>query len=314
MFTTRTSRTSRLGLAAAGLAAAALVLAGCASSDPLAASSAPAEESAAASDGGSDTIVIGSQAYYSNEIIAEIWAQALEGDGFTVERKFNIGQRDAYIPELESGAIQLFPEYSGNLLQFFDDATTARTADEVFAALPDALPEGLTVLEQATASDQDSYTVTKATADEFSLVEIGDLANVTSGVILGGPAELEQRPYGPTGLADVYGVDVTFSATGDTTVEELVAGTVTVANVYTADPRIQTQDLVVLEDPKGLFLASNVIPVVSVDVADEIADVINAVNAKLTPEALVALNVQSTEDKLSAAVIATQALAGPDLH
>ena len=107
-------------------------------------------------------------------------------------------------------------------------------------------------------------------------------------------------------MADVYGIDVGFSATGDTTFEDLEAGTINLANIYTADPRIQTAGLVVLEDPEGLFLASNVVPVVNADVADEIADVINAVSAALTPEGLVALNVQSTVDEMSPADIASQ--------
>lgn len=289
----------RLALGASLVATAALVLSGCASSNPL-------EEDTAGGEVSNDTIVVGSQAYYSNEIIAEIYAQALESAGFDVERQFNIGQRDAYMPEIESGAITLFPEYSGNLLQYFDPETTARTPEDVYAALADALPENLTVLDQAEASDQDSYTVTAAFAEENGLTTIADLANVTVPLTLGGPPELAERPYGPTGLAEVYGVDVTFSPTGDTTVENLVAGTVNVANVFTADPRIQTQDLVVLEDPEGLFLASNVVPVVNADVADEIADVINAVSAKLTAEALVALNVQSTEDEMSPDDIAAQ--------
>jgi osmoprotectant transport system substrate-binding protein len=287
-------------------ATAAVVLAGCSSSNPL-------DEESAGGGSTSETIVIGSQAYYSNEIIAEIYAQALESAGFDVERQFNIGQRDAYMPEIESGAITLFPEYSGNLLQYFDEDTTARTPEDVYAALKEALPENLTVLDQAEASDQDSYTVTAAFADEYSLTSIGDLANVSVPLTLGGPPELAERPYGPTGLAETYGVDVTFSPTGDTTVENLVAGTVNVANVFTADPRIQTQDLVVLEDPEGLFLASNVVPVVNADVADEIADVINAVSAKLSAEALVALNVQSTEDQMSPEDIAKQWLDENDL-
>ena len=291
----------RLVIGATLAAAAALVLSGCASSNPLDSESAGGEPAG-------DTIVVGSQAYYSNEIIAEIYAQALESAGFDVKRQFNIGQRDAYMPEIESGAITLFPEYSGNLLQYFDENTEARTPDDVYAALQEALPENLTVLDQAEASDQDSYTVTAAFAEENGLTTIADLANVTVPLTLGGPPELAERPYGPTGLADVYGVDVTFSPTGDTTVENLVAGTVNVANVFTADPRIQTQDLVVLEDPEGLFLASNVVPVVNADVADEIADVINAVSAKLTADALVALNVQSTEDEMSPEDIATQFL------
>ncbi|WP_251153868.1 ABC transporter substrate-binding protein [Cellulosimicrobium sp. Marseille-Q4280] len=302
-------RTSRRTLALlAGAATAALALGACSSSDPL-------DEDTG--DGGgsapSDTIVIGSQAYYSNEIIAEIYAQALEAEGFEVERNFSIGQRDAYMPALEDGEVTLFPEYTGNLLQFFDPETTATSPEDVYAELQEALPEGLTVLDQSEASDQDSYNVTEDFASQYDVSSLADLADLDVDLTLGGPAELEQRPYGPTGLQDVYGVDVSFVATGDTTVQDLVAGTVNVANVFSADPRIQTEGLVTLDDPEGLFLASNVVPLVSTDVADEIADVINPVSAALTPEGLVDLNVQSTVDQRSTEDIAADWLAENDL-
>jgi osmoprotectant transport system substrate-binding protein len=297
----------RTTLIAAGAAAALLTLTACGGdSDPLAAESGAAESPEAG------TIVVGSQAYYSNEIVAEIYAQALEGAGLTVERNFSIGQRDAYMPALESGEVQVFPEYTGNLLQFFDPETTATTAEDVYAALADALPDSLTVLDQSTASDQDSYTVTGEFAEANGLTSIADLAGVAD-LTLGGPPELEERPYGPQGLADVYGVDVAFEATGDTTVQDLVAGTVNVANVFSADPRIQTEGLVTLEDPEGLFLASNVVPLVSAGVADQVADILNPVSAALTPEGLVALNVESTEEKRSSDDIAADWLAENDL-
>lgn len=290
----RTTRRTAALVAAA--ATAVLTLTACGGgSDPLDADTGTSDGGSAASD----TIVVGSQAYYSNEIIAEIYAQALEAKGFTVERNFSIGQRDAYMPALESGEVQLFPEYTGNLLQFFDPETTATSPDDVYAALQEALPDGLTVLDQSSATDQDSYNVTEAFATEHDLTSIADLAGLDVPLTLGGPAELEQRPYGPQGLKDVYGVDVSFVATGDTTVQDLVAGTVNVANVFSADPRIQTEKLVTLEDPEGLFLASNVVPLVNADIADEIADVINPVSAALTPEGLIALNVESTEDQRS---------------
>jgi len=291
--------------AGAVMVGAALALSGCASGDPLDAGTDDAADS--------DTIVIGSQAYYSNEIIAEIYAQALENAGFEVERKFNIGQRDAYLPELEAGNVSLFPEYTGNLLQFYSPDTTATSSDDVYAALEDALPDGLTVLDQSPATDQDSYNVTKKFADDNNLTTIASLADATVPLTLGGNSELADRPYGPTGLKDKYGVDVAFTATGDTTVEDLLAGTVNIANVYSADPRIQTENLVTLDDPDGLFLASNVVPLVSTDVADEIADVINAVSAKLTPEGLIALNVESTVDEQSSDAIASKWLTDNDL-
>lgn len=315
-------RTSYLTVGVAIAVAATLALAGCSSSDPLAEQTAGTSGSSESGDNtgttgpddASSPIVIGSQAYYSNEIIAEIYAQALEGAGVTVERQFNIGQRDAYLPQLKSGAISIFPEYTGNLLQYFDATTTARSADDVYAALQKALPDNLAVLDQASASDQDSYTVTSAFAAKYGLASIADLAKVDVPLTLGGPPELADRPYGPKGLKDTYGIDVGFSATADTTVEDLIAGTVNVANVFTADPRIQTDHLVVLKDPKALFLASHVVPVVQKDLAEELAPTINAVSAKLTPEVLIALNVQSTVDEKSSADIAKKWLSDNGLN
>lgn len=296
MFTARNK--GRLALTAAAVGVA-LTLAGCGST-PSGGSGDPTGDS-----GDKGTIVVGSQDYYSNEIIAEIYAQALEADGFTVDRNYRIGQRDAYLPALEGGEVQVFPEYTGNLLQYYVPTTKATKSDDVYAALADALPEGLKVLDQAEATDQDSYNVTQDFADEYSLASIGDLANVDVPVILGGNAELEERPYGPAGLESVYGVTVQFQATGDTTVDSLTSDVINVANVYSADPRIESAGLVTLDDPEGLFLASNVVPLVSSDLSDEAADVLNAVSAKLTAEGLVALNVESVDDQKSSADIAS---------
>lgn len=297
---TTSNNKSRFALAAAAVGLA-VALSGCASGDPLATG-----DGDAASD---DVITIGSQAYYSNEIIAEIYAQALEDGGFEVERRFNIGQRDAYIPSLENGDVDLFPEYTGNLLQFLTPDTVATAEDDVYAELLEALPDGLTVLEMSSATDQDSYNVTAALAAEYELSSLADLANVTEALTLGGNAELEERPYGPSGLAEKYGVTVGFAATGDTTVQDLLAGTINVANVYSADPRIQTEGLVTLDDPEDLFLASNVVPLVNEDLAAEVATIINAVSAALTPEGLVSLNVESTVDRKSPEDIAAKWLA-----
>jgi osmoprotectant transport system substrate-binding protein len=291
----------RLALIAAAVGVS-LALAGCGSS--------PSEGSGDGPDDELGTIVVGSQAYYSNEIVAEIYAQALEQAGYTVTRNFQIGQRDAYIPALEGGEVQVFPEYTGNLLQYYDPETTATKSDEVYAALADALPEGLAVLDQSPATDQDSYNVTQEFADQYSLSGIGDLANVDVPVILGGAPELEERPYGPSGLQSVYGVTVQFQATGDTTVDSLTQGVINVANVYSADPRIESAGLVTLDDPEGLFLASNVVPLVSADIADELADVLNPISAALTPEGLVAMNVESVDQEKSSADIATEWLEG----
>jgi osmoprotectant transport system substrate-binding protein len=291
----------RLLTAAALIGAVATALVGCSSGNPLSSPSTPA-----ASGGSSSTVVIGSQAYASNEIIAEVYAQALEAKGIKVTRKFNIGQRDAYMPAVKSGEVQLVPEYTGNLLQYFNPKATETDPQGVYTALKSALPSNLAVLDMATATDQDSYTVTKAFADKWHLTSIADLAKVTVPLTLGGNAELADRPYGPKGLKSTYGVTVGFKATGDTTEQALVAGTVNVADIYTSSPKIKTDNLVVLQDPKALILASNVVPLVNSSVSDKVTPVINAVQAKLTPEVLVQWNVENTVDQQSAAQIATK--------
>ena len=260
----------------------------------------------------SEPIVIGSQAYYSNEIVAEAYALVLEDAGFAVERKFSLGQRDVYVPAIVAGEIDLFPEYTGNLLQFFVPTATETAAEDVYAALATALPEGLTALAMSPASDQDSYNVTEEFASANGLESIADLASLTD-ITLGGAPELAERPYGPTGLLAMYGVTVTFEATGDTTVESLVAGIVDMANVYSADPRIQQLGLVTLTDPLGLFLASNVVPIASEAVNADARALIDAVSAAMTAEDLVALNVRSVDEKLSAAVIAREWLVSEGL-
>lgn len=303
----KNARTSRLILATGLTLTATLALAGCGGSNPL------DEPTSGSGSGDHDTIVIGSQAYYSNEIVAEIYAQALESAGMTVERKFNIGQRDAYMPEVESGAIDLFPEYTGNLLEYLDPEASATSPDEVYDALKEVLPDGLVALEYAEASDQDTYTVLKSYADEHQLTEIGDLANVDGDVTIGAAPEFEQRPYGPAGAKEIYGVDLGFSATGQSTLESLLAGEIQVADIYSADPAFDTEEIVALEDPDNMILASNVVPIASADVADHISEIIDAVSAELGVDDLVEMNVKSTVDQMSPEDIAAEWLKANDL-
>lgn len=302
--TTRTARRSGLrsaALAAGALALVATALTACAGSDPLAVPDAkPAS---------GDTIVIGSQDYYSNEIIAETYAQALEAGGYTVDRQFRIGQREVYLPEVESGKIDLFPEYTGNLLQYWDPDTEARLSDDVYAELEKAAPKGLRVLAQSPATDQDSYTVTRDFADKWGLEKVEDLAKVTDPLTLGGNSEAETRPYGPKGLAEVYGVeDVSFTPIedggGPLTVKALQDGSIQLAIIYTSDPTIKENDLVTLEDTKGLFLASHVVPLASDRVDEGAEKIIDGVSEAMTPEDLVAMNSRSVNDELSAEKIA----------
>ena len=270
--------------------------------------SSPLEDDATSDASGDETIVIGSQDYYSNEIIAETYAQALENAGYDVDRQFRIGQREAYLPEIEAGEIDLFPEYSGPVLQYWEPDTEARLPDDVFAALEEAAPEGLNVLDQSPATDQDSYVITQEFADEWGIENVEDLDKVTEPMTLGANSEAESRPNGPKGLEETYGIEVGFAPIEDSggplTVKALKDGDVQLAIIYTADPSIESNNLVSLEDTKGLFLSSNVVPLASDKVDDKAAEVINEVSAAMSPEDLVSLNNRSVTDQLPAADIA----------
>src|SRR5699024_2256765 len=199
------STSTRRSAGAALLAGLSLALvSACGSGDPLAA---PSEEG---ESGG--TVVVGSQAYYSNAIIAEIYAQTLENAGYTVQRQFQIGQRDAYLQAMESGEVDLLPEYSGNLLQFYAPDTTARSPEEVAGALPEVLPDGLSILDYAEAQDADSYNVTAEFSKKNDITSLADLADYDGTITIGGNAELKSRPYGLQGLKEFYDVDADFVA------------------------------------------------------------------------------------------------------
>lgn len=290
----------------------ALTLAACGSDDPLATeTTGGGDDGAAGGDG--QTLVIGSQDYYSNEIIAEAYAQALEAEGYTVDRQFRIGQREVYLPEIEGGTIDLFPEYTGPLLQYWQPDPSERRADEVYDALEAATPEGLRVLEQSDATDQDTYAVTRAFAEEWDLETIDDLANVTEPMTMGANSEAENRPNGPEGLAAVYGVQVGFTPIedggGPLTVKALEDGDIQLAIIYTADPTVVNNDLVLLEDTQGLFLASHVVPLASDNVDEGAAAVIDEVSAAMSAEELLDLNARSVNEELPAAEIAGDWLA-----
>ncbi|MBC9927619.1 MULTISPECIES: ABC transporter substrate-binding protein [unclassified Leucobacter] len=277
----------RLRFAASVTAIGALfALAGCATADPTG-----AEPSKA---GGSESITVGSFAFPESEILAEIYVIALEEAGFEVDTALNLGPRQATIPALEDGSIDLIPEYNGNLLFHYDPENEARTTEEVDAALATLVPSGFQVLDSSPAQDKDAYVVTRATADQFDLVEIGDLSALEP-FTLGASPQFSELGYGLPGLASVYGVtDVTFLPIedfgGPDTVRALVDDAVQVADIFTTSPSIPAEDLVVLEDPKNLIAAQNVLPLLSSDVfSDELATVLNTVSAALTTEDLISL-------------------------
>ena len=244
------------------------------------------------------TIAVGSADFTESKIIAEIYAQALEANGFTVGRQFGIGSRETYIPAVRDHSIDLVPEYTGNLLQYFDSKTEVTTPEQVELALFRVLPGDLSILTPSPANDTDTVAVSQETAQKWNLKTIGDLAAHSPEVKFGGPSEFLNRAEGLPGLKAKYGLDIkedNFVAISDgggpATVRALVDGTVTAADIFSTSPAIPQNNLVVLEDPKNNFLAANVVPLVSSQKkSDELKTVLDAVSAKLTTQGLIDLN------------------------
>lgn len=294
------------------LLAGGLALAGC--SDPNAADATRTSAPPAAS-GDATTITVGSAQFPESEIIAELYAQALEGAGVSVNRSMQIGAREVYAPALENGEIDLVPEYTGNLLSYYDPKTTLTAPEEINGALPDALPDGTGVLEASPAEDKDSLNVTKETAAEHSLKTIADLSKLGDFSLAANP-EFAERSYGIPGLERVYNITgVSFvpinDGGGPATLQALLDGKVQVADIYSTTPSIKEHELVTLEDPENLIAAQNVVPFVRKEaMTPEITEVLNKVSAALTTEDLIEMNGRSSGDeKAAAATIAKEWLA-----
>ena len=242
------------------------------------------------------TVVVGSANFPEDELLAEIYVQALKAKGVKVTPKFNIGAREVYYPQIEKGSISILPEYNGALLTTsVDKNSTAATTSEVNAALKAKLPSTLEILNSATAQDKDSVTVTQATAKKYNLKSIADLKPVAKKLVIGGPPEFKTRAQGLVGLKKNYGLTfksfVPLDESGPLTLAALKDGKVQAADVFTTTPQIITDKLVALADPKFNFAAQNVTPLVYKKAATPtVVSTLNQVSAALTTNALLQMD------------------------
>ena len=252
-----------------------------------------AEPTAARTD--TKTIIVGSADFPESQLLATIYAKALAAKGIAVETKLNIGSREVYIPALLDGSIDLLPEYAGATLSYLDKNATAHSPADVAAALKAALPKGVSMLTPSAAQDSDSVAVTRATAEKYKLKTIADLAPVASELVLGGPPEWKTRKEGIIGLKELYGLEFqsfkSLDVGGPLTLSALVNGQVQAANLFSTDPAIAANDLIVLDDVKNLFPAQNIVPVIATPkVSDVVTKTLDAVSAALTTKDLVVMN------------------------
>lgn len=294
-------RTPRIAVGL-GAAIALMSLAACGGSGSNNDVFATGSSSGSSSAGGGSSITVGSANFPESVLLANIYAGALKAKGVEVTTKLNIGSREAYIPALQDGSIDLIPEYTGVLAQYFNKSAKATDPEGVYKELQAALPAQLTVLDKSAAEDKDSVAVTKATADKLKLTSIADLEGKSKNLVLGGPPEWKTRETGVPGLKKVYGLEFKsfrpLDAGGPLSVQALKNGQVDAANIFTTDPSIPANNFVVLEDPKSLFAAQNVVPLATKSkVNDTVSGALNAVSAKLDTKTLTDLLSQVVTDK-----------------
>ncbi|WP_415856104.1 ABC transporter substrate-binding protein [Sinomonas sp. G460-2] len=249
-----------------------------------------------ASSGSNKALVIGSADFTESQIVAELYAGALNAAGVQATTKPNIGAREVYYKAVQDGSVDVVPDYTGNLLLFLDQKATQVSASDIAGALPNKLPKGLAILDPAKAEDKDAMVVTKATATKYSLSSIADMSKVCGDLVIGAPATFQQRAYGLPGLKDKYNcVPKQFQSFSDgggpVTLKALLQNEIQVADIFTTTPSIPDNDLVVLDDPKNNFIAQQVVPLVNTsNVSDAAKKALNAVSAKLTTTDLINLN------------------------
>jgi osmoprotectant transport system substrate-binding protein len=246
-------------------------------------------------EGGDRTITIGSADFPESQLLATIYAKALQAKGVKTETKLSIGSREVYMPALRDGSIDLIPEYTGSILTYLDRNAKPQNAQEVNDALKKALPAGVSMLTPSPAQDADTLVVTSATASKYGLKAIPDLKDVAANLVVGASPEWRGRWEGMVGLKEVYGL--TFKSfrpldvTGPLTLSALLHGQIDVANLTTTNPALARNKLVSLEDPKNLIPAQNIVPIFATQrIDDKVSAILNAVSAAMTTEDLVPMN------------------------
>jgi osmoprotectant transport system substrate-binding protein len=301
------------------LTAAAVVLAALL---PLSACGGDPSSGGGTGDASTPAIIVGSANFPENQLLAEMYSQALEAQDVKVTRKFNIGARALYLKALKEGSINMIPEYNGALLAELSPkgevAQGITTTEQVDAALEKLLPSGLEILDSSPAEDKDTLTVTSDTASKYGLKTIDDLKPVASKLTVGAGPEFKTRYQGIVGLDKVYGLSFksfkSLDPGGPLTKAALAKDQIQVANIFSTDSSIVTDKLVVLEDTKNLFLAQNITPVLSKEkVKGDVAATLNKVSAALTTEDLTKYLSEVAVDKKSYATVAKEFIDANDL-
>jgi osmoprotectant transport system substrate-binding protein len=242
-------------------------------------------------------IVVGvSGSFTENQLVAEMYAQVLEHAGYEVERQLGLRSRELSQTALESGQIDLKPEYLSSLLLFVDpNAEASNDPRDVVGRLRDLLePKGIEVLTPSPAQDTNQFVANAETAERFGLTTMTSLAPVADQLTLGAPPECPQRPFCIEGLKNTYGIlfnDFTpLDVGGPQTVAALKSNEVQIGLLFSTDPSIGANGFVPLVDDRHLQNAENLTPVIRSDkLGDGVRRALDEVSALLSTDIVTTL-------------------------
>jgi osmoprotectant transport system substrate-binding protein len=256
--------------------------------------------SACGTGGSGATIKIGSDGFDEARVVAEVYAQALEAAGFTVDRDIGLGERAITAAAIESGQIDLKPEYLGGGLAYYK-GTPVQFADENKRMLQEklaAVDGGITVLDYTPGQDTNAFVVRQETADQFNLAKLSDVAPVQDELKWALATDCPTNPLCGKALKDEYGLEpanvTPLAPCSGPMSAALLAETVDVAELCSTSPEIKSNGWVVLEDDKQTQPAENIVPIVRNDLLAKVdrakfTKTLNDVSAKIDTPTLAQL-------------------------
>jgi osmoprotectant transport system substrate-binding protein len=268
---------------------------------------------------GSITVGV-SGAFAESQLVAEMYAQVLEGAGYEVERQLNLESREVSDAALFSGEIDVKPEYLAFELPKLDEnADTTGTAEDVYPRVQEAAAtKDVAALDYSPANSTNVFVVTPDTAEEHGLATMSDLAPVSGDLVLGGPPDCESNYACKEGLQEVYGIEFkeirSLDFGGPQTVAAVKSGAVDVGELFSLDPTITQEGFVVLEDDQDLQPAGNFFALIRTDaLTDEVETLLNSVTTALTTDGMLELVGRVQVDKEDVEDVARDFLEGEGL-
>jgi osmoprotectant transport system substrate-binding protein len=260
------------------------------------------------------TIVVGNKNFTEEYVLGQLYGQALQAKGFKVKYAGSLGSSEIADAALTSGKVDLLPEYTGVIVLDIAKQKSPKTAAATYkAAKTFEETRGLTLLKRTPFYDSDTVSVLKTTATKYGLKTIGDLKKLGSFTYAGYP-ECDKRITCLLGLKQIYGLTkVKFLQIGSISVETLLDNhNATAGDIFSTEPALAGGKYAVLKDTKHIFGFQNVAPVISQKILKaggaKLRNTIDAVSAKLTIKAMIAMNKAVAIDKKTPAAVAKQFL------